>query len=188
MKASDLKFGYEVDLDLSFSCSLCSACNSKILRENAKAEKKVKKVKDLDIEKSNKSTLKSSTDLAIDLPKELQLRISIKNGKETLPSILVNWTLNNMEYIDFLTKVELLVSEHVGLIFKGEYFLAYKGTSESGAGTLLNDENSFKEFLKDYQRYTSSNKKMIVIVTIKDREKKKKRREYKVIFFIIYAF
>ena len=110
----------------------------------------------------------------------MQLRVLIKNGKETLPSIFVNWSLDDMEYVDFLIKVEQIVSEHIGLIFRNEYFLAYKGGSETGVGTLLDNENTFKEFLKDYQHYSSNNKKVMVIVTIKDREKNKKKREYKV--------
>ena len=55
-----------------------------------------------------------------------------------------------MEYIDFLTKVEQLVSEHIGLTLRNEYVLAYKSSSEVGAGTLLNNEVAFEEFLKDY--------------------------------------
>ncbi|RGB24665.1 hypothetical protein C1646_772760 [Rhizophagus diaphanus] len=125
MNNSNFKFGYEVNLEPSFFCSLCSACN------------------------------------IVDLTKELQFRISIKNGKETLPSILVNFLLNNMEYINFLIKVEQVVSEHIGLIFKNEYLLAYKGVSESGAETLLDNKNTFGEFLKDCQHYISNNKKIM---------------------------
>src|SRR6266542_1520877 len=76
-------------------------------------------------------------------------RVIIKNGKETLPSILVNFLLDNIEYNNFLMKVEQVVSEHIGLIFKNEYLLAYKGIYEYGAGILLDNENTFGEFLKD---------------------------------------
>ncbi|UZO09970.1 uncharacterized protein OCT59_030179 [Rhizophagus irregularis] len=74
---------------------------------------------------------------------ELQLRISIKNG--------------------LLTKIEQLVSEHIGLTFSNEYFLAYKSSSEVGAGILLDNEITFEEFLKDYKRYISNNKKVMII-------------------------
>lgn len=175
MNDSNFKFGYGVNLESSLFCSLCSACNSKVTREMSKAEKEMKKEKSISAKKSN-----TSTSLVVDLTKELQFRISIKNGKEILPSILVNFSLDNMEYSDFLMKVEQVVSEHIGLIFKNEYLLAYKGVSESGAGTLLDNENTFEEFLKDCQHYTSNNKKMLVIVTVKDQRKNKKKREYKV--------
>ncbi|CAB4427887.1 unnamed protein product [Rhizophagus irregularis] len=119
MSRSNLKFGYEVNLETSFYCSLYTACNSKISRENNKFEKEIKKEESSDLMVVNPVT-------------ELQLRISIKNGKELLPSILVNCN---------------------------EYFLAYKGNSEVGAETLLDNEITFEEFLKDYQHYISNKKK-----------------------------
>ncbi|PKY32600.1 hypothetical protein RhiirB3_394158 [Rhizophagus irregularis] len=122
------------------------ACNSKISRENNKFGKEIKKEKDIIKSEVNQVT-------------ELQLRISIKNGKEILPSILVNWSFDDIKYNDLSTKIEQLVSEHIGLTFSNEYFLAYKGSSEVGAGTLLDNEITFEEFLKDYKRYISNNKK-----------------------------
>ncbi|CAB5199486.1 unnamed protein product [Rhizophagus irregularis] len=166
MKKSNLKFGYEVNLATSFYCSLCTACNSKISRENNKFGKEIKKEKDI---------IKSEVNQVI----ELQLRISIKNEKEILPSILVNWSFDDIKYNDLSTKIEQLVSEHIGLTFSNEYFLAYKGSSEVGAGTLLDNEITFEEFLKDYKRYISNNKKVMIIVTMKDKKKDKKKREYK---------
>ncbi|GBC23272.1 uncharacterized protein OCT59_013867 [Rhizophagus irregularis] len=142
MKKSNLKFGYEVNLATSFYCSLCTACNSKISRENNKFGKEIKKEKDI---------IKSEVNQVI----ELQLRISIKNEKEILPSILVNWSFDDIKYNDLSTKIEQLVSEHIGLTFSNEYFLAYKGSSEVGAGTLLDNEITFEEFLKDYKQVTS---------------------------------
>ncbi|CAB5369649.1 unnamed protein product [Rhizophagus irregularis] len=65
------------------------------------------------------------------------------------------------------------------LTFSNEYFLAYKGSSEVGAGTLLDNEITFEEFLKDYKCYISNNKKVMIIVTMKDKKKDKKKREYK---------
>jgi len=134
MNKSNLKFGYEVNLETSFYCVLCTACNSKMSRESNKIGKEIKKEKT----KSDVSSKKSSDLMVVNPTKELQLRVSIKNGKETLPSILINWPFDDMEYIDFLTKVEQLVSEHIGLTLKNEYVLAYKSSSEVGAGTLLN--------------------------------------------------
>ncbi|PKY43519.1 hypothetical protein RhiirA4_457515 [Rhizophagus irregularis] len=134
MKKSNLKFDYEINLATSFYCSLCTACNSKISRENNKFGKEIKKEKDITKSEVNQVT-------------ELQLRISIKNGKEILPSILVNWFFDDIKYNDLSTKIEQLVSEHIG------------SNSEVGAGTLLDNEITFEEFLKDYKRYISNNKK-----------------------------
>ncbi|GBC24450.2 hypothetical protein GLOIN_2v1481129 [Rhizophagus irregularis DAOM 181602=DAOM 197198] len=101
-----IEFGYEVNLATSFYCSLCTACNSKISRENNKFGKEIKKEKDIIKSEVNQVT-------------ELQLRLTFSN----------------------------------------EYFLAYKVSSEVGAGTLLDNEITFEEFLKDYKRYISNNKK-----------------------------
>ncbi|CAB5368885.1 unnamed protein product [Rhizophagus irregularis] len=177
MNKSNLKFGYEVNLETSFYCSLCTACNSKISRENNKFEKEIKKEKNGT--KSDIFSEESGILIVVNPVTELQLRISIKNGKEVLPSILVNWSFDDIKYIDFSTKVEQLVSEHIGLTFNSEYFLAYKGNSEVGVGTLLDNEITFEEFLKDFQRYISNKKKVMIIVTMKDKKKNKKKREYK---------
>jgi hypothetical protein len=161
----------------SFYCSLCTACNSKISRKNNKFGKEIKKEKN--DTKSDIFSEESGGLIAVNPVTELQLRISIKNGKELLPSILVNWLFDDIKYIDFSTKVEL-VSKHIGLTFNNEYFLAYKGNSEVGAGTLLDNKITFEEFLKDFQRYISNKKKVMIIVTMKDKKKNKKKREYKV--------
>src|SRR5687767_6156390 len=47
----------------------------------------------------------------------LQIRILIKkDSKTTLPFILINWLLKDLEFVDFLDKIETLVSEHIGLV------------------------------------------------------------------------
>lgn len=51
--------------------------------------------------------------------------------------------------------------------------MAYKSQSENGAGTLLDNEDAFNEFLKDYQSITAGNKKVVIIVTLKESPKKK---------------
>ncbi|GES78598.1 hypothetical protein GLOIN_2v1792087 [Rhizophagus clarus] len=49
--------------------------------------------------------IEEASDLTVvNLITELQLHVSIKNRKELLPSILVNWSFDNIKYIDFLTK------------------------------------------------------------------------------------
>jgi hypothetical protein len=172
---SNLKFGYETDFSLSFSCSLCSACNSKISRENNKNSKKKNN-------SNNSSNKDDSSELLLNnfsnnnLIEVLQIRILIKkDSKTTLPFILINWPLKDLEFVDFLDKIETLVSEHIGLVFRNDYILAYKSSSENGAGTLLDNEITFTEFLNDYRILSKQNKKVIVIVTLKQKEKKNKR-------------
>ncbi|CAB5376303.1 unnamed protein product [Rhizophagus irregularis] len=66
----------------------------------------------------------------------------------------------------------MYICEQVGLIYQNEYNLAYKSSTESGAGTLLDNEDAFSEFIKDYQTMILGNKKVMVIVTLKELSKK----------------
>ncbi|CAB5324296.1 unnamed protein product [Rhizophagus irregularis] len=66
----------------------------------------------------------------------------------------------------------MYICEQVGLIYQNEYNLAYKSSTESGAGTLLDNEDAFSEFIKDYQTMILGNKKVMVIVTLKKLSKK----------------
>ncbi|CAB5362874.1 unnamed protein product [Rhizophagus irregularis] len=66
----------------------------------------------------------------------------------------------------------MYICEQVGLIYQNEYNLAYKSSTESGAGILLDNEDAFSEFIKDYQTMILGNKKVMVIVTLKELSKK----------------
>ena len=52
--------------------------------------------------------------------------------------------------MEFRNKVESYICEQVRLVYSNEYTLAYKSHSENGAETLLDNEDAFNEFLKDY--------------------------------------
>ena len=66
----------------------------------------------------------------------------------------------------------------------GTLSLAYKSHSESGAGTLLGNEEAFDEFLKDYQSIVAGNKKVVIIVILKELSKKHSHQVF-IIFKII---
>ncbi|GBC05493.1 hypothetical protein RclHR1_06250015 [Rhizophagus clarus] len=78
---------------------------------------------------------------------------------------------------DCIDKLESFICEQVGSVYKNEYALAYKSYSESGAGTILSNEEAFNEFLKGYQSITTGNKKVVVIVTLKKASKKQSHQE-----------
>ena len=109
--------------------------------------------------------------------------MSIKQNKQVSPSVIVNFTLEDPSYISFRNKFETYICEQVGLVYQNEYNLAYKSGSESGVGTLLDNEEAFNEFLKDYQIMIVGNKKVMIIVTLKELSKKHLRQ-----VFIIYNF
>ena len=102
---------------------------------------------------------------------EFRLRMSIKQNKQVLPSVVINFSLTNPTFIDFRNKIESYICEQVGLVYRNEYTLAFKSHSESEAGTLLSNEEAFDEFLKDYQNIVAGNKKVVIIVTLKELSK-----------------
>jgi hypothetical protein len=169
---SNQNYGYKLNMEFSHHFTLCSACNSQINRDVKAVDKEPKKIilptKDTSFQQSQI---------------EFKLRISIKQNKQILPSVIVSFILENPSFVDFRNKLETYVCEQVGLVYQNEYNLAYKSSSESGAGTLLDSEKAFDEFLKDYQIMVLGNKKVIIIVTLKELSKKHSRQ-----VFIIYCF
>ncbi len=93
--------------------------------------------------------------------------------KKVLPFVIISFSLENPNFMEFRNKVESYICEQVGLVYSNEYTLAYESQSENGAGTLLDNEDAFNEFLKDYQSITAGNKKVVIIVTLKESPKKK---------------
>jgi len=65
--------------------------------------------------------------------------------------VIVSFILEKPSFVDFRNKLETHICEQVGLVYQDEYNLAYKSSSESEAGTLLDSKEAFDEFLKDYQ-------------------------------------
>ncbi|CAB5383157.1 unnamed protein product [Rhizophagus irregularis] len=111
------------------------------------------------------------------LQMEFKLRMSIKQNKQVLPFVIISFTLDNPNFINFRDKLESYICEQVGLVYRNEYTLAYKSHSESGAGTLLGNEEAFDEFLKDYQSIVAGNKKVVIIVILRELSKKRSHEE-----------
>jgi hypothetical protein len=170
---SNQNYGYKLNMELPHNFTLCSACNSQINRDAKAVDKESKKI----ILPTKDSSLQQSHI-------EFKLRISIKQNKQTLPSVIVSFILENPSYIDFRDRLETHICEQVGLVYRNEYNLAYKSSSESGAGTLLDSEEAFDEFLKDYQIMVLGNKKAMIIVTLNKEPSKKHSHQV----FIIYCF
>ena len=100
-----------------------------------------------------------------------------------MPSVIVNFVLENLSFIEFRNKLEAYICEQVGLVYHNEYNLAYKSNSEGGAGILLDNEEAFDKFLKDYQMMIVGNKKVVIIVTLK---RSSKKYLYQVFIIIIF--
>lgn len=161
---SNQKYGYKLNMELPHNFTLCSACNSQINRD----------VKTVDKESNIIVISPSPTDDASfqQSQVEFRLRMSIKKNKQAFPSVIVSFILEDSKFINFRNKLETYICEQVGLVYHDEYSLAYKSSSESGVGTLLDCEEAFSEFLKDYHTMMLGNKKVMVIVTLKESKKR----------------
>ncbi|UZN98777.1 uncharacterized protein OCT59_000063 [Rhizophagus irregularis] len=145
---SNQKYGYKLDIELLYNCTLCSAF--------------------IPSSPTDGTSLPSTP-----LQMEFKLRMSIKQNKQVLPFVIISFTLDNPNFINFRDKLESYICEQVGLVYRNEYTLAYKSHSESGAGTLLGNEEAFDEFLKDYQSIVAGNKKVVIIVILRELSKKR---------------
>ncbi|CAG8562730.1 uncharacterized protein OCT59_023864 [Rhizophagus irregularis] len=165
---SNQKYGYKLDIELPYNCTLCSACNSQINRNVKAADKEKKNIIVIPSSPTDGTSLPSTP-----LQMEFKLRMSIKQNKQVLPFVIISFTLDNPNFINFRDKLESYICEQVGLVYRNEYTLAYKSHSESGAGTLLGNEEAFDEFLKDYQSIVAGNKKVVIIVILRELSKKR---------------
>jgi hypothetical protein len=159
---SNQKYGYKLNMESPHNFMLCSACNSQINRNT----------KTVDREQSKIIVISPSPSDDTSSQIEFRLRMSIKQNKQVFPSVIVNFALEEPTFVSFRNKLETYICEQVGLVYQNEYNLAYKSSSESGVGTLLDNEEAFNEFLKDYQIMIVGNKKAMIIVTLKELSKK----------------
>jgi hypothetical protein len=168
-------YGYKLNMELAHNFTLCSACNSQINRD-VKAVKEQKNIIVISPSPTDNISIQQSQI-------EFRLRLSIKKNKQAFPSVIINFTLDDLNFINFRNKLEMYICEQVGLVYQNEYNLAYKASTESGAGTLLDNEEAFSEFIKDYQTMILGNKKVMIIVTLKESSKKHSRQVYYKLLF-----
>ncbi|CAG8503598.1 21235_t:CDS:2, partial [Rhizophagus irregularis] len=56
-------------------------------------------------------------------------------------------------------KLEIYICEQIELVYQNKYNLTYKSSTESGTRILLDNEEAFSKFIKDYQTMILGNKK-----------------------------
>jgi hypothetical protein len=168
---SNQTYGYKLNMELPHNFTLCSACNSQINRDAKAVEKEQKNIIVISPSPTGGTSFQQSQI-------EFRLRLSIKKNKQAFPSVIVSFTLDDLNFVDFRNKLETYICEQVGLVYQNEYNLAYKSSTESGAGTLLDNEEAFNEFIKDYQTMILGKKKVMIIVTLKESSKKHSRQVF----------
>ncbi|CAB4472774.1 uncharacterized protein OCT59_028816 [Rhizophagus irregularis] len=60
-------------------------------------------------------------------------------------------------------------------VLRTEYELSYKAEKGTGAGTILEEEEEFEEFIGEYHRLTNSDKALLITITVKKKKKKKEK-------------
>jgi hypothetical protein len=83
---SNQQYGYKLNMELPYNFTLCSACNSKINRDVKAVDKEPKNIIVISPSPTNNTSFQQSQI-------EFQLCMSIKQNKQTLPSVIVSFTL-----------------------------------------------------------------------------------------------
>ncbi|CAB4475845.1 unnamed protein product [Rhizophagus irregularis] len=80
-------------------------------------------------------------------------------------------------YFEFDDLVLQKVCKTVGLVVRTKYELSYKAEKGTGAGTILEEEEDFEEFIREYHRLTISDKALLITATVKQKEKAKRKKK-----------
>ena len=64
------------------------------------------------------------------------------------------------------------------MLVRSEYELSYKAKKGTGTGTILEEEEDFEEFIKEYYRLASSNKVLLITVTIQKKVITKRKKVF----------
>ena len=87
---SNQNYGYKLNMELAYHFTLCSTCNSQI-NQNVKA-----------VDKEPKEVISPIKDTSFQQSQiEFKLQISIKQNKQTLPSVIISFILENPSFVDF---------------------------------------------------------------------------------------
>jgi hypothetical protein len=176
---------YQYDLSKKFNFTLCAKCNSQLVRDqNTYNKNNLISIdeKENQIAKTPTKPLKPSklnNVLNSDIP--FRFKLVIKTPDLTKPAKAI--TLEKIpDYFEFDDLVLQKVCETVGLVVRTEYELSYKAEKGTGASTILEEEEDFEEFIREYHRLTNSDKALLITVTVKKKEKAKRKKVF-VVFF-----
>ena len=204
--SANKKFQYSSNFSITFSFTLCTACNSKFQRLKAKDKLSIKKNKFtkgkevfttkmssksddcIEIEDEDVSEFSEVEEYGID---EIKLQIIIeKKGKKTSTSKTL--TIKPVEYIIVIERINSAVQKALKntSINPSDYKMSYKAINAHGPSSELEDKLDFNEFIEDYKKVFAANKKMSIIVvfgddSINEKSKSKHSKVKKILYFII---
>ncbi|PKC01168.1 hypothetical protein RhiirA5_457117, partial [Rhizophagus irregularis] len=107
-----------------------------------------------------------------------RFKLVIKTSDLTKLAKAITLEKKPVDYYEFEELILQRVCEAVGLLVRTDYELSYKLKKRIGAGTILEEEKDFEEFIKEYYRLTSSNKVLLITVVIKKKETAKRKKKH----------
>ncbi|PKY34843.1 hypothetical protein RhiirB3_454952 [Rhizophagus irregularis] len=174
LHSSNQLYGYDSNFSKRFNFTLCSKCNSQLTRDQNTYYKNEK----------NKDPTQENNQILINEKSETTIKQSDKISKvENTPNSDSSFTLEKKP-VDYYEFEELILQrvceavEAVDLLVHNDYKLLYKSEKGIGAGTILEEEEDFEEFIKEYYRLTSSNKVLLITVIIQKKETVKRKMKY----------
>ncbi|PKC11806.1 hypothetical protein RhiirA5_412614 [Rhizophagus irregularis] len=84
---------------------------------------------------------------------------AVEKEQKNIPPLTVSFILENPNFVNFRNKLEIYICEQIELVYQNKYNLTYKSSTESGTKILLDNEEAFSKFIKDYQTMILGNKK-----------------------------
>ncbi|GBB88613.1 hypothetical protein RclHR1_15190003 [Rhizophagus clarus] len=189
LHSSSQLYRYNSNFSKKFNFTLCSKCNSQLTRDQNTYNKKNEKNKDPAQENNQISTngkseiiTKQSDKFSIDdvIPNAdsfFRFKLVIKTPDLTKPAKAITLEKKPVDYYEFEELISQRVCEAVGLLVRTDYELSYKSEKGIGAGTILEEEEDFEEFIKEYSRLTNSNKVLLITASIQKKETAKRKKK-----------
>lgn len=169
-----VKFGYTLDLNATFSFSLCSTCNSNYQRIRTNPNSYSERT--LVIDSSDDDLENSDIDVSDEMVQDISFNLVIKPVKgSALPS---KWV--EIKEVTCLNDVLADIHHHTiklsgdGETIHSDYVVTFKSEKAVGAGARLDDIQDYKKFLLDYKRLLDAKKNMTIIVSMRKKKRKVK--------------
>lgn len=199
LHSSNDLYGYNSNFSKRFNFTLCAKCNSQLTRNQntyKKNEENKSKCQKLEVKNRSeqnynqiltnkkKKTITKQSGKSFELVDELNLdatfcfKLVIKTPDLTKPAKAITLEKKPDDYYEFEDLILQRVCEAIGLLVRGEYELSYKAEKGTGTGTILEEEEDFEEFIKEYYRLANSNKVLLITVTVQKETMKRKKVFY----------
>jgi hypothetical protein len=174
------EFNYSLDINATFSFSLCSTCNSNFqrIRTNSKSTNtsNLSSERALVIDSSEDDLENCDVDVSDEMVQNISFNLVIKPVKgSALPS---KWV--EIKEVTCLDDVLADIHHHTikltddEEIIQPDYVVTFKSEKAVGVGARLDDIQDYKKFLLDYEKLLDAKKNMTIVVSMRKKKRKVK--------------